>query len=104
MSFNLFYTNKSTASISWSVNRCPVVQVGIFVIMVERIVVALPYVCLWVDVILIHMVVHAHIGKEIGQLLVVVIGNGSEGVENVRINWLQLWHAGPLALLLSSSS
>jgi hypothetical protein len=33
-----------------------------------------------------------------------VIGNGSEGIENVRINWLQLWHAGPLALLLSSSS
>jgi hypothetical protein len=104
VSFNLLYTNKSTASISRSVNRGPVVQVSIFVVMIERVVVALPNVCLWVDVVLVHVVVHADIGKEIGQLLVVVIGNGSEGIENVRINWLQLWHAGPLALLLSSSS
>ena len=85
-------------------NRGPVVCVGILVVMIEGIVEIFPDICVGVDVVLVDEVVHVDISKEVGQLLVVVVGDWSEGIENVRIYWLDLWHTSPFALLLSCSS
>ena len=77
----------------------PVVHVGGLVVMIVRVVIVLPDVLLRVDLVLVQVVVHVNVRKSVLQLGVVVVGNGSEGIEQIGVNLGGLGHALPLLLL-----
>ena len=82
-----------------AVQRNPVVCVSGVVIMIKRVVEALPYVALGVDLVLIQVSVHVDVSETILQLGVVVVRNGGEGIEKIGINLFGLGHILPLLLL-----
>ena len=83
-----------------AVERGPVEQVLTLVVVIEGVVIVLPNVLLGVNVVSIEVSVHADVREAILKLGVIVIGNGGEGVEQIGVNLLCLWHIVPLLLLL----
>ena len=67
--------------------------------MVEAIVVVLPKVLVGVDMVLIHVVAHVGVCEDVLELGVVVIGNLSERIEKVWVDWARLDHVVPLLFL-----
>ena len=61
--------------------------------------VVLPQVLVWVDVVLVDIVPHVGMGENILQFGVVVVGYGSEWVEDIWVNWASLQHAVPFSFL-----
>ena len=63
-----------------------------------------PHICLWVNVVLVDIVVHVDMRKDVLQLLIVMIGNWREGIEKIGINLFGLGHDIPFRLLLVGGS
>jgi len=82
-----------------AVQRNPVVCVSGVVIMIKRVVEALPDVALGVDLVIIQVSVHVDVSETILQLGVVVVRDGGEGIEEIGINLSGLGHILPLLLL-----
>lgn len=82
-----------------AVKRDPVVHVSGSVVVIIRVVIVLPNVLLGVDVVLVQVSVHVDVSETVLQLRVVVVGNWSEGIEQIRINLRCLGHGLPLFLL-----
>lgn len=96
-----FLTSMVIAVVSWHVQTGPVVKVRVLVLVIVRVVIVLPHIVLGVDVVFVYVVVHFYVGEHVLQLGVVVVRDGSEGVENVRIDLRQLWQPLPILLFLS---
>ena len=81
--------------VTGAVKRGPVIDIRLLVVVIVGVVITLPDVGLGVDLVRVDFVVHVDMCKAILQLGVVVIGDGSEGVEQIGINLAELWHVGP---------
>jgi hypothetical protein len=85
-----------------AVERNPVIHVRRLIVVIVRVVVILPYVLLGVHVVLVKVPVHVNVSETILQLGVVVVRNGSEGIEEIGVDLASLGHDVPLLLLLLS--
>ena len=83
-----------------AVERHPIVQVSRLVVVVVRVVVVFPHILLCVDLVLVEITVHVNVRETVLQFGVIVIGNGSEGIEQVGVDLGCLGHNVPLLLLL----
>ena len=84
----------------WTVERDPVIHIRSVVVVIVGVVIVLPDVLLGVDLILIQVSMHVNVSESVLQLGVVVVRNGSEGIEEIGVDLASLGHDVPLLLLL----
>ena len=83
-----------------TVKRDPVIHIRSVVVVIVGVVIVLPDVLLGVDLILIQVSMHVNVSESVLQLGVVVVRNGSEGIEEIGVDLGSLGHHVPLLLLL----
>ena len=86
--------------VTWTVEGDPVIHIRSAVVVIVRVVIVLPDVLLGVDLILIQVSMHVNVSESVLQLGVVVVRNGSEGIEEIGVDLASLGHDVPLLLLL----
>ena len=83
-----------------AVERNPVIQIRRLIVVIVRVVIVLPHILFGVDLILIQVSMHMNVSETVLQLRVVVVRNGSEGIEEIGVDLGSLGHSLPLLLLL----
>ena len=88
--------------VAWTVEGDPVIHIRSAVVVIVRVVIVLPHILFGVDLILIQVSMHMNVSETVLQLRVVVVRNGSEGIEEIGVDLGSLGHDVPLLLLLLS--
>ena len=61
--------------------------------------VVLPNILFHIQVVSIGVIEHVYVSESVFQFLVIVVGDGGEGIEKIGINLFRLGHCVPLLLL-----